>query len=106
MPNPILTLIREQEKVFQGERTRALSDMFDNCGADGIYPTTQFYNRIDKACRATIIAVLTELDIEIGVMINTVDYGGKYEPVFFDARNSGLEQVRDHLAEAIKELGE
>jgi hypothetical protein len=35
-------------KEFQTERTIAISEMFDNPDESGIYPTTKFFNRIDK----------------------------------------------------------
>ena len=35
-------------KEFQKERTDAISEMFDNVDKNGIYPTTIFFNRIDK----------------------------------------------------------
>lgn len=34
---------------FQKERTNALSEMFDNEGVDGIYPTSRLYMRLDMA---------------------------------------------------------
>ena len=35
-------------KEFQSERTKAISEMFDNVDKSGIYPTTNFFNRIDN----------------------------------------------------------
>ena len=35
-------------KEFQSERTKAISEMFDNVDEYGIYPTTNFFNRIDN----------------------------------------------------------
>jgi hypothetical protein len=35
-------------KEFQKERTDAISEMFDNVDKFGIYPTSEFFNRIDK----------------------------------------------------------
>jgi len=35
-------------KDFQKERTDAITEMFDNQDDYGIYPTTKFFNRIDK----------------------------------------------------------
>lgn len=40
----IIQWVRE----FQIERTRAISEMFDNVDKYGIYPTTKFFNRIDE----------------------------------------------------------
>lgn len=40
---------------FQKERTRAISEMFDNMREDGIYPTGKFFARLDK-CVEKLIA--------------------------------------------------
>lgn len=37
--------------IFQKERTDAISEMFDNKYADGIYPTGKFFARIDECVR-------------------------------------------------------
>ena len=34
---------------FQTERTDAISEMFDNVDKNGIYPTSRFFVRLDKA---------------------------------------------------------
>jgi len=34
---------------FQKERTDAISEMFDNVDSCGIYPTSRFFARLDKA---------------------------------------------------------
>jgi len=34
---------------FQKERTDAISEMFDNVDSHGIYPTSRFFSRLDKA---------------------------------------------------------
>ena len=36
---------------FQKERTDAISEMFDNPDAHGIYPTTKFFARLDNCVR-------------------------------------------------------
>lgn len=36
---------------FQKERTEAISEMFDNEDEYGIYPTTQFFARLDNCVR-------------------------------------------------------
>lgn len=36
---------------FQAERTKAISEMFDNPDEHGIYPTTKFFARLDNCVR-------------------------------------------------------
>ena len=36
---------------FQKERTDAISEMFDKKDEHGIYPTTQFFSRLDRQAR-------------------------------------------------------
>ncbi len=36
---------------FQKERTEAISEMFDNEDANGIYPTGKFFVRLDNCVR-------------------------------------------------------
>ena len=40
---------------FQKERTDAISEMFDNVGEHGIYPTTKFFARLDNCVRELLI---------------------------------------------------
>ena len=39
---------------FQVERTRAISEMFDNADKYGIYPTTKFFARLDNCVRGLL----------------------------------------------------
>lgn len=39
---------------FQKERTAAISEMFDGVDDCGIYPTTKFFVRLDKAVEAAL----------------------------------------------------
>lgn len=61
-------LIKQGEENWQKERTDAISEMFDNVDEYGIYPTTEFFERIDKAFTAsltrTVKAVLEEVKLE------------------------------------------
>jgi len=36
---------------FQVERTKAISEMFDNVDKHGIYPTTKFFAKLDNCVR-------------------------------------------------------
>ena len=51
---------------FQKERTDAISEMFDNVDEFGIYPTTEFFRRLDvavqKAVDRAVDEVMGELD--------------------------------------------
>lgn len=40
---------------FQQERTDAISEMFDNVDDTGIYPTTRFFIRLDKALEKALL---------------------------------------------------
>jgi len=40
---------------FQKERTDAISEMFDNGNEFGIYPTTKFFIRLDKAVEKALL---------------------------------------------------
>ena len=48
MNNPIKSQIATNRDRFIKERTDAISEMFDNKYADGIYPTSTFFERIDN----------------------------------------------------------
>jgi hypothetical protein len=39
---------------FQKERTDAMMEMFNNERADGIFPTTQLYRRLDNALKCAL----------------------------------------------------
>jgi hypothetical protein len=42
-------IIADNKEIFSKERTEAITEMFDNKDKDGLYPTTKFFNRIDKS---------------------------------------------------------
>lgn len=46
---------------FQKERTDAISEMFDNVDSLGIYPTTRFFVRLDKAVEKALLQQKNEM---------------------------------------------
>lgn len=50
-PSTPFKSLEEAMKAFVKERTDAITEMFDNKYADGIYPTSKFFERLDKAVR-------------------------------------------------------
>lgn len=52
---------------FQQERTAAMSEMFDNEGEDGIFPTTQLYRRLDNALKYALARRVEEYEQTIDV---------------------------------------
>lgn len=46
---------------FQKERTAAISEMFDNVDEIGIYPTSKFFTRLDKAVEQALSRQKEEL---------------------------------------------
>lgn len=46
---------------FQKERTAAISEMFDNVDSHGIYPTTRFFVRLDKAVEKALSRQRSEM---------------------------------------------
>lgn len=56
---------------FQKERTEAISEMFDNIDEHGIYPTSEFFIRIDEAARRlTIEAVKIAIKSYTKIVLN------------------------------------
>jgi len=46
---------------FQKERTKAITEMFDNVDEHGIYPTSKFFIRLDKAVKLALSQQKKEL---------------------------------------------
>ena len=47
--------------IFQKERTDAISEMFDGKYADGIYPTSKFFARLDNCVSSLLSTTLSTL---------------------------------------------
>jgi hypothetical protein len=50
--------------IFQKERTDAISEMFDTKYANGIYPTSRFFARLDKCFSDQLSLALAKRDEE------------------------------------------
>lgn len=71
--------------AFQKERTDAILEMFDNKYDNGIYPTSKFFARIDKAASKMATAEKEKRESEIKSALETIDWG------FLDTENSSTE---------------
>ena len=98
MPSPIIDIIQEREKAFD--------EKFDIYNRDSHGDMNWADNEVKSFHRATILAVLNELDREV----EGLEYPGtglSDRAIAYNAGHStALEQVCAKLAEAIKELGE
>ena len=101
MPHPIIDIIKEREKEFFDEITVRSYSHLKGDPSNTAYPLVSLVEA-RKIHRATILAVLTELDREVDsehrIGITETDWMAGY--------NSALTLVRSKLLEAIKELGE
>ena len=100
MPSPIIDIIKEREKAMSELKVRSYSHLKGD-PSNTAYPLVSLVEA-QKIHRATILAVLTELDREVDsehrIGITETDWMAGY--------NSALTLVRSKLLEAIKELGE
>lgn len=99
MPSPIIDIIKEKEKEFDKE-FGVDTDTIVSAHNGWIQGAIKSFHR------ATILAVLNELDREV----EGLEYPGtglSDRAIAYNAGHStALEQVRAKLSEAIKELGE
>ena len=72
---------------FQKERTDAISEMFDNKDEHGIYPTTQFFSRLDSQARE-----IAEISFKAGQK-SMGEPWDREQTVFADGKKAGQREV-------------
>lgn len=88
--------------VFQKERTDAISEMFSNKFADGIYPTSIFFARIDNCVEKLIHqARVSALEEAVETINQEIGSGGVREYTFGKEWTEGYNQA---MKDAIKKL--
>ena len=97
-PSPIIDIIKEREKMFDELEGKG-NFVYDALGEE-------IFDRVKSFHRATILAVLTELNREMFGMEKTDCDDGAYDHALMYGHNSAITLVRAKLSEAIKELGE
>jgi len=88
------TYIQERNEQWIKERTDAISEMFDNKYADGIYPTSKFFERID--------AFHTETAQGIVKLMKEMIESKKYNPDntrFVQEFNQALDEILSALTQ-------
>ena len=103
MNNPLKSQIAANRERFIKERADAISEMFDNKYADGIYPTSVFFERIDKQNDTSQISLLqTAIDAVEGMknISHICDYNCADEP--HGIINEALSEVVDLLKGGIE----
>ena len=97
MPSPLIIKIQEREKEFY--------EKFRHCSCS-LWLENGTPNNVESFHRATILAVLTELDREVwGLKSKDQDCQELEECLEEIGFNTALLLVRAKLSEAIKELG-
>jgi len=90
--------------VFQKERTNAISEMFDNVYANGIYPTSHFFARIDKCVEELLDEQRRQADERLREVVGEITAHHDDHAAAVDANTDYCRGVRFGLRFALESI--